>query len=128
MDAPFGATPNASSPTTYALAESLAMLAERDGPSGLQRLCHWASQTARAQYAALYAFKYLGMRHSTWLTRSQLELYACGNPYDRMVVTGLLHYLALAAAWTARFQYSPLEALWCTLYRGTSAPRASAPT
>jgi hypothetical protein len=43
------------------------MLAERDGPSGLQRLCHWASQLERpTQYAALYAFKYLGMRHSIW--------------------------------------------------------------
>jgi uncharacterized protein len=36
--------------------------------------------------------------------------------------------VALAAAWTARFRYGPLEALWRTLYRGTSARRASPPT
>ena len=96
LDTPFQAQPNASKPVTYALGESLAAAAEKKGPRELQRLSAWAEDHSRpTQYAAMYAFKYVGMRRPEWLTTENLRPHTRGNPYDRMAATGLLLYLAI---------------------------------
>ena len=96
VDAPFTAQPNASRPVTYALAEVLAEAAEAKGATGLAELSAWAEDFDRpTQYAAMYAFKYVGMKRPEWLTDELLRPHCSGNPYDRMVATGLLLYLAI---------------------------------
>ena len=121
IDTPFIEQPNASRPATYALAEALAKQTEATGPAGLQRLSEWAEDYERpTHYAALYAFKYVGIRRPTWLTTESLKRHAYGDAYDSMVATQLLTYLAIqghaialdlkhCSFWSPTWDYNKIE-------------------
>jgi hypothetical protein len=97
LDAAFSGGANPSSAVVYVLAECLARdVLDSDDRAGWQRLAEVAQDHESAiQYAAIYAFKYVGCERPDGLTVDLVRPFAVAGPYDRLAATTLLLFLAL---------------------------------
>ena len=97
LDAAFSEGANPSSAVVYVLAECLARdVLDSEDRAGWQRLAEVAQDHESAiQYAAIYAFKYVGCERPEWLSVDLVRPFAVAGPYDRLAATTLLFFLAL---------------------------------